>query len=114
MAKPITDVISTLRGGVFNNAASAELKDLVERVQEAGKPGSITITLTLSPHGKGNREIHVTPKLSTKKPAAPDTQEAGIFYAVRGDLVRDDPDQRKLPLEEAREARERSRTGTDD
>lgn len=113
MAKPLTEVIATIRGGVFNNAASAELKELVERVQESGKAGSITITLTLSPHGKGNREIHVTPKLSTKKPASPDTQEPGIFYAVRGDLVRDDPDQQKLPLDERREARA-SRTGTDD
>ena len=32
-----------------------------------------------------------------KKPPAPETDEASIFYASRGDLVRDDPEQRTLP-----------------
>lgn len=95
--KMITQVLNELRGGVFVNAASRELSEVVEAIQESGKAGSITITLTITPHGKNNREMHVTPKLVAKKPAAPDTTEAGIFYALRGDLVRDDPDQAKLP-----------------
>lgn len=96
--KLLTQVLAELRGGVFVNHASEELSALVERIQESGKKGSITITLDVEPHGKNNREMHVTPKLSIKKPAAPDTTEAGVFYAVRGDLVRDDPDQGKLPF----------------
>lgn len=95
--KLLTQILGEIRGGVFVNAASAELSELVERIQESGKKGSISITLEIAPHGKNNREMHVTPKLTVKKPAAPDTTEAGIFYAVRGDLVRDDPEQRRLP-----------------
>lgn len=95
--KAITQVINELRGGVFANHASDELSALVQRIQETGKKGKITIELTIEPHGKGNREMHVIPKLAVKAPPASDTTEAGIFYAVRGDLVRDDPDQRKLP-----------------
>ncbi|MES2347012.1 MAG: hypothetical protein V4641_05510 [Pseudomonadota bacterium] len=96
--KLITQVLAELRGGVFANHASDELSKLVERIQESGKKGSITITLEVTPHGKNNREMHVLPKLGIKAPPAPDTTEAGIFYAVRGDLVRDDPDQAKLPF----------------
>lgn len=96
--KLITQVLGEIRGGVFARAASDELSSLVERIQETGQKGSITITLNIEPHGKTNREMHVTPKIAVKKPAAPDTQEAGIFYVVRGDLVRDDPDQEKLPF----------------
>ncbi len=94
--KLITQVIGEIRGGVFVNAASEELSALVQRIQETGKKGSITIQLSIEPHGKENREMHVTPKVTVKKPAAPDTTEAGIFYAQRGDLVRDDPDQRTM------------------
>lgn len=96
--KLVTQVLAELRGGVFANHASDELSKLVERIQESGKKGSLTITLEISPHGKNNREMHVLPKLGIKAPPAPDTTEAGIFYAVRGDLVRDDPDQAKLPF----------------
>lgn len=95
--KAITQILGELRGGVFANHASDELSKLVTRIVETGKKGKLTIELTLEPHGKGNREMHVIPKLSVKAPPAADTTEAGIFYAVRGDLVRDDPDQRKLP-----------------
>lgn len=96
--KLITQVLAELRGGVFANHASDELSKLVERIQESGKKGSITITLEVSPHGKNNREMHVLPKLGIKAPPAPDTTEAGIFFAVRGDLVRDDPDQKQIPF----------------
>lgn len=96
--KLITQVLAELRGGVFANAASDELSKLVERIQESGKKGSIAITLEIVPHGKNNREMHVMPKLAVKAPALPDTTEAGIFFAVRGDLVRDDPDQVQMPF----------------
>lgn len=111
--KLLTQVLAELRGGVFVNAASRELSEVVEAIQESGKPGSLTITLKITPHGKNNREMHVTPALATKKPAAPDTTEAGIFYAVRGDLVRDDPDQAKLPGFGGRPEAVASSTGTD-
>lgn len=96
--KLVTQVLNEIRGGVFVNAASKELGELVERIQEAGKGGSLTITLKITPHGKNNREMHVTPSLKVSAPPSPDTTEAGIFYAKDGDLVRDDPDQTKLPF----------------
>lgn len=105
MAKPISSLLALIRGGVFDKHAGEEIKDLVTRCQESGKPGTATITLTFSPGGRDNREFEIMPKLAIKKPAAPFTQEAGTFYAQRGELLRDDPDQEKLPLETAREER---------
>lgn len=95
--KLITQVLAEIRGGVFVNEASKELGELVERIRDSGKKGSITLTLEIAPSGKDNRIMTVKPKLGVKKPAAPETDEASIFYANRGDLVRDDPEQRTLP-----------------
>lgn len=95
--KLITQVLAEIRGGVFVNEASKELSELVERIRDSGKKGSITLTLEIAPSGKDNRIMTVKPKLAMKKPPAPETDEASIFYASRGDLVRDDPVQRTLP-----------------
>ena len=95
--KLITQILAEIRGGVFVNEASKELGELVERIRDSGKNGSITLTLEIAPSGKDNRIMTVKPKLGVKKPPAPETDEASIFYANRGDLVRDDPEQRTLP-----------------
>ena len=101
--KPVTDVIRDLRGGLFVANATEELAALVERIQDSGKKGSLTITLELTPSGKGNRIMHVKPKLTVKMPPKPDTDEAAIFYVERGQLLRDDPNQTKLDLDKRRE-----------
>lgn len=107
--KPITDVMREIRGGVFANEASAQFSELVARIQESGRKGSITITLDVTPSGAHNRMMTVQPSIKLKMPAKPETMEPSIFFAVRGDLVRDDPDQKKLfPKDEMAERREAS------
>lgn len=96
--KLITQILAEIRGGVFVNEASKELTELVDRLAQSGKKGSIAITLEITPSGRDNRIMTVKPKLSVKKPAAPETDEASVFFASRGDLVRDDPEQRKMPF----------------
>ena len=95
--KLITQVFGELQGGLFVKQASAELNELVDRVRETGKKGSISVTIEITPSGKENRIMTVKPKLTVKKPPAPETDNASVFFAVRGDLVRDDPEQRQLP-----------------
>lgn len=96
--KLITQVFAEIRGGVFVNEASKELSALVERCQLSGRKGKITVELEIAPSGKDNRIMTVTPKLSVKRPPMPETQDAATFFAVRGDLVRDDPDHKTLGL----------------
>lgn len=101
--KLFTQVFGEIRGGVFVNNASAELSALVERCQISGLKGKFSVELTIEPSGKDNRIMTITPKLTVKKPPMPETQDAATFFAVRGDLLRDDPEQRKLGLRAADE-----------
>jgi len=98
--KKVTEVIDSIRGGVFSNDLAAQFKSLVQRVQESGKKGVITIQLTLSPSGKDNRVMQVLPKATLKMPPAPETDDPGTFYAQFGELHRDDPNQRSLFVKE--------------
>lgn len=98
MAKRFNQVLSECRGGLVELDLSQKLSDLVTACQVAGKKGTLSLTLTVDPHGKDNREMHVAVKSSVKAPAAPDMEERSIFFAVRGDLLRDDPDQKTLGL----------------
>lgn len=91
--KKITQVLGEIRGGMFVNEATEALRQAVERCQESGKKATLTISITLEPHGRDGREMHVKPKLAVKLPARPDTEDAGIFYVERGNLVREDPRQ---------------------
>lgn len=72
------------------------MHDLVEAVQASGKKGAITIKIEASPHGKGNREIHLKIVPTIKLPPDPDTLDASIWFGVRGGLQREDPDQREM------------------
>lgn len=91
--KKITQILGEIRGGVFVNEATDALAQAVERCQETGKAATLTITIKLEPHGRDGREMHVRPKLGLKLPARPDTEDAGIFFVDRGNLVREDPRQ---------------------
>lgn len=94
--RQFTQVLAELRGGLVQIELTKELAEVVEAVQESGRPGSLSVKLTLRPKGKANREIHVAATYSSKRPPAPDTEEPSIFFADRGALVRDDPMQREL------------------
>ena len=96
MSKTITQIIAEHRGGFVARKLDDMLGELVEAVQAAGKKGSLTIKLTASPHGKGNREIHLSIVPTSKLPPDPDTADESIWYGVRGQLQREDPDQREM------------------
>lgn len=94
--KLFTQTLAELRGGMVERELTDELRNLVERVQETGAKGAISLTLTLTPKGRQNREVHVSAKVAIKTPPNVDLSEPSIFFGVRGDLVRDDPEQAEL------------------
>lgn len=96
MGKSVVQIISEHRGGFIARGLDDQLEQLVERIQETGKKGALTITLQLSPHGKGNRELHARITYSAKTPPPPDHDDESIWFGVRGQLQREDPDQREL------------------
>lgn len=94
--KRFVQLLAELRGGMIETELTNELAELVTRVQETGSKGAITLTLTLTPKGRQNREVHVSAKVQVKTPPNIDLSEPSIFFGCRGDLVRDDPEQVEL------------------
>jgi len=94
MAKPITDTLRMLQGGVFLDLCSDLFASVVRGVDETGKAGKLTITIDVK---KVNAAVSVLAKVTDKVPEkAPD---ADLFYAtVEGNLSLDNPNQRKLDL----------------
>lgn len=108
MAIPFSQFLAGFRGGVIDQELSEQTKQLVEACMRNGGKGSVSVTINCEPHGRENRELHISAKIGTKMPSNPDLSEPSIYYGQRGELLRDDPDQRKLDLDARREERELS------
>lgn len=112
-------VLNELRGGLVALDIAQKQEEVINAIQNAGKKGSITITLTYEPVGASNKEIHLSAKVTSKKPADPGLEERSIFYAQHGQLHRHDPDQRDLyrgpvGVADGSSPAEQRRTGTED
>lgn len=99
-------LVNGLRRGKVETELMEQVRQIVAACKRNGGKGSLTLQLNFVPHGSGNKEIYIHPKISTKLPANTDITEATTFYATdNGNLVTDDPDQGRLELDERREAR---------
>ncbi|WP_064745366.1 hypothetical protein [Pseudonocardia acaciae] len=77
---------------------SAHLRELVAAVQDTGKPGALTYTLTLKPTPRAEHALLVSDQIKVKSPEY--ERPASIFFAdEQHNLVRSDP--RQLSFEQA-------------
>lgn len=84
--------------GRTDRELSEKLRELVEAVEETGKGGSITYTLTIKPQAQTEHTVLVTDEVKTKLPQL--DRPASIFFADEAyRLVRNDP--RQLSFENA-------------
>lgn len=107
MPKSITQTLALLQGGTFIDICTEQMAELVKGVDETGKSGSLTITLALKKAAGGALEIasKVTAKVPEPKP------DSDLLYPTNeGNLVVDNPNQRKLDLKPAEQSKE-LRTG---
>ncbi|MFJ8966084.1 hypothetical protein ACIRG5_42510 [Lentzea sp. NPDC102401] len=82
--------------GRLNETASHELTELLKAVRETNKPGSITITLKITPDkGSGGERVVVAGSVTTKKPAF-DPRTSIFFLDEDGGMHRNDPRQHEL------------------
>ena len=95
-ARPITDTLRHIGGGVFIDTASDKMAELVNAVDASGKAGKLTLEVTVKKATRGGA-MHITGKVTCKKPAE-DAMEAMLFATPEGNLVADDPRQQKLDL----------------
>lgn len=98
-ARPITDTLRHIGGGVFIDMASDKMTELVSAVAESGKAGKLTMEINVKKATRGGA-MHVTGKLTLKKPAE-EPMEAMLFATPEGNLIADDPNQQKLDLKVA-------------
>lgn len=92
--KPFTTTLAMLQGGALLDDCTEAFGALVRGVEETGKAGKLTITIDLK---KSSGAIEVASKVTTKTPEP--KPDADILWAtVDGNLVPDNPAQRKLDL----------------
>lgn len=107
MIRPITDVLRHLGAGCLMDEASESMAELVNAVSSTGKPGKITLTISLRKATAG--ALAITGDVKVKKPAEQPI-ESLMFATPEGNLLTEDPSQHKLDLKpvavETREIRE--------
>ena len=93
--RPITDILRDIRKGRAVDLASQRLAEIVQAVDETGKPGSLTITIKVKPEKGGGSLKNLAVDVKAKIPEI-DLPE-GIFYSdADGDLHRSDPKQEEM------------------
>lgn len=95
-ARPITDTLRHIAGGVFIDMASDKMAELVSAVDASGKAGKLTLEVSVKKATRGGAML-VTGKVKLTKPAE-EAMEAMLFSTPEGNLVADDPRQQKLDL----------------
>lgn len=108
--RSFSQTLALLRKGAVDQDLTSNLKGLAEACRRTGGKGSITLQLTIDPHGSKNSELHFTAKTSVKLPQNPEVSDTQIFYLDdAGNISTDDTEQGRLPLDELREQRELER-----
>lgn len=98
-ARPITDTLRHIGGGVFIDVASDKMAELVAAVDSSGKSGKLTLEVKVKKTTRGGA-MHITGKVKLTKPAE-EPMEAMLFATPEGNLVAEDPHQQKLDLKVA-------------
>lgn len=95
MPRSIVDTLRHLNAGVFIDDVSEALSEVVKAVDTTGKAGSITIKINLRRATAG--AMAVRGEFTMKRPAEAPI-EALLFPTPEGNLLTEDPSQKKLDL----------------
>lgn len=93
--RPFTDVIRDHRNGKLVAELSERMARVVQAVEETGKPGTITLKLTIKPSKGEEGAFKVSPTISQGIPER-DLPDALFFSDESGSLVRESPTQRGI------------------
>lgn len=87
--------ITDLNDGATASDLDRQLREVVLKARETGKPGSITLTLSVEPRGADS--VIVVAKITEKMPKAEEPKSI-FFVDDEGQLVREHPKQSTLPF----------------
>ena len=98
LATPFAQQLAFLSRGCLDAELTTALASVVRNVRATGKPGKLTLELKVSMLSERDENaVKITPAVTTRLPKlAP--YETVMFSTNDGDLLRDDPQQRKLDL----------------
>lgn len=95
MPRAILDTLHHINGGAFLLDAAEQLAELVKRVDQTGKAGTLTLKVMI--RKASSTSMAVRGDLSVKMPPE-QPFEALLFPTPEGNLLTEDPRQSKLPL----------------
>lgn len=98
--RPFADFLREQSRGTTHEELSDGLHDLVQRVRDTGKKGTITLAITVELMKGSDKAVIVSDEIKLKLPEH--DRDTSLFFADSdGNLVRNDPDQ--LAFESLRE-----------
>jgi len=92
--RPFVDTLRAIRFGALEEELAAAMADATIKVRDAGKAGTVTLKIKLTP-GKGG-QIEIDDDITVKLPKM-QRETTLMFDTVEGNLQRDDPRQASLP-----------------
>lgn len=96
--RPFYDFLREHREGRTHDDLAMALNELIAAVNEEGKAGSLTFTVSVKPMGKGDG-LEVAADIKVKPPKK--TAGVSIFFSTpENNLVRQDPRQQSMELRE--------------
>lgn len=96
---PFMQVLAQMHGGLTVTEASDELAKLVAAVKKSGKKGSLKITLTVTPDGKGEvHSVETEAKVTVDAPKK-NVRPTVFFVGEDNSLSREDPNQKEIEFE---------------
>ena len=101
--RPFRDVVQDLGEGTTHNELSEGLWDLIQRVQDTGKAGSLTLKINVGFDGHGRVQMKDEVSLKLPEHGRPTTS---FFVDKQGNASRRDPNQPELPNIADRRAKE--------
>lgn len=92
LVRPFADFLREHGRGRTHDELGDGLHDLIARVKDTGKSGSISLTIKVEPMKKDDRMVVVSDKIAIKLPEH--DRPAGVWFTdANGNLTRNDPDQ---------------------
>lgn len=95
--RPFTDVLGELENGYLLKELTSKVYEIVRAVRETRKPGALKLAVKISPTGRGSVELDA--KIDANVPEH-DRPTTTFFMSPDGTLLRNDPNQPRLPLRE--------------
>jgi hypothetical protein len=89
--RPFADFLIEQAKGKTHGELSDNLNELVRRVQETEKTGTLTLTIKVAPLKSNPEVLVVTDEIKLRLPEH--DRDGSLFYSDEGNLVRDNPAQ---------------------